>query len=174
MSRKLSIAARVVAPVIAAVGLAAVLAVPTAVAADDCTARVAEAWAKVAAVPVYRQVVVLAPQGQRMETVVIGETVHVQVGDGWQKLDLKAGGRQAFAARFASGAATVSCAVVGEETIDGVATVLHDVTRAPIAGLETAPVRQKLWIRKSDGLVRRLVGDKATVDVFYEGVSPPK
>jgi hypothetical protein len=174
VSRNLSIAARVVAPAVALVGLAAVLAVPTPAAADDCTARIAEAWAKVAAAPAYRQVVVMATQGQRMEAVVIGETVYVQVGDGWQKLDLKPGGRQAFAARFVSGAPTVSCAVVGEEAIDGVATVLHDFTRAPIAGLETAPVRQKLWIRKSDGLVRRLVGDKATVDVFYEGVSPPK
>lgn len=149
-------------------------AAPARAAGDDCAARIAAAWSKVGDVPAYRQVVDMPKQGLRMETVVIGNAVHSTVAGTTQRMDLPPGGRKALVDRFAGATPTLSCSAVGEETIDGRPTVVYDFTRAPLPGLEKGPVQQKVWIGKSDGLVRRLVGADAIVDVAYENVTAPR
>ena len=150
------------------------LAAPARAASDDCTGRIAAAWAKVGEVPAYRQVVVMAKQDMTLESVVIGNTIHSTVAGTTRRIELPAGGRKTLVERFAGATPTIACSVVGEERIDGRETVVYDFTRAPLPGLEKGPVRQTVWIGKADGLVRRLVGGETTVSVSYESIRAPR
>ena len=143
-------------------------------AADDCAARITVAWEAVAAVPGYRQIVEMPARAMKIEQVVIGDTIHTRTDGKWNTITLKPGGRRAMTAKLAGETPTISCAVLADETIDGVATTVLDSTRAPVAGLEPGPVRQKLWIGKNDGLVRRLQSDRVTITVAYDGVVAPR
>lgn len=147
---------------------------PASAATDGCAAAIAAAWAKIGEVPAYRQTVVMAEPKMRMDMVVIGNTFYSTNAGKTDRIELKPGGRKAIVERFAGATPTLACAQVGEETIDGRPTLVYDFTRAPVPGLEKEPMRQKVWIGKADGLVRRLVGNRVTIDVAYEDVAAPR
>lgn len=149
-------------------------ATPAHAATDDCTARIAAAWTRVADAPAYRQSVDMPKLAMRMESVVIGNDIWTIADGKTNRTQFPPGGRKKMVERFVGATPTVSCTMIGEETIDGRATLVYDFTRAPLPGLEKAPVQQKVWIGKTDGLVRRLVGPDATVSVSYENIEAPR
>lgn len=145
---------------------------PAAAYADDC-APIAAAYAKLAEVPAYRQVIALAG-GEGAETVAIGDTLYVKSGGEWQRMDLPPGGRRQTVMQFLDKDALKGCAVAGADTLNGAAMTKYGYEPPVMGGFPMS--RQTLWIGDADGLPHRMASDdgSTTVDISYEGVVAPK
>ncbi len=131
----------------------------------------------VVSVPAYRQLVEIADTGERMEGVVIGETVYARINEKWTRIRLKAGGRKGMFDHLLARSSITECREVRAETLpSGARAKVYEFMMTPPTGLPGAsdkPVKNTVWIGVEDGLVYRQVSDKTTATLSYEKVVPP-
>jgi hypothetical protein len=131
----------------------------------------------VASVPGYRQVVELGRTGERMEGVVIGETVYMRINDRWTRMRLKAGGRKGMLNQILALSSITDCREVRSEALpSGVRAKVYEYMMTPPRGLPGAsdkPVRTLIWIGIEDGLVHRQVSEDTSIHLAYDRVVPP-
>ena len=152
--------------------LAALLAVPGAVRADDC-APVTAAFEAQASAPTLSQTMTM--QGRKMRSVFIGDTLHAEMEGVWKTVQMKPGGRLGMMRGMLGMAGGLSeCADLGTETLDG--TKVRVLSYRPPAFPGAGPSGlQKIWIGLDDGLPYRLVGEVDGLEaVFaYKDVKAP-
>jgi hypothetical protein len=131
----------------------------------------------VASVPGYRQVVELGRTGERMEGVVIGETVYMRVNDRWTRMRLKAGGRKGMLNQILSMSSITDCREVRAEALpSGMRAKVYEFMMTPprgMPGVPDKPSKNTVWIGVDDGLVYRQVSDETSVTLSYDKVMPP-
>ena len=131
----------------------------------------------VASVPGYRQVVELGRTGERMEGVVIGETVYMRVNDRWTRMRLKAGGRKGMLNQILSLSSITDCREVRSETLpSGLRATVYEYMMTPprnMPGVPDKPMRNLVWIGIEDGLVHRQVSEDTSLHLAYDRVVPP-
>lgn len=129
----------------------------------------------VASVPGYRQVI--ERSDERMEGVVIGETIYMRVNDRWTRMRLKAGGRKGLLSNVINMASIGNCRELRSEALpNGGRAKIYEYTMTPPPGLpgsDGKPLRQEVWIGIEDGLIHRQVGEQTTLTLTYDRVIPP-
>ncbi len=153
--------------------LSAILLLWPATALADACAPIVAAYAKLAEVPAYRQVIALAGQ-EGAETIAVGDTLYVKSGGEWQTLPLPPGGRKQIMAQITGAGELTDCAEAGADSINGAAMTKHAYQPPKMGNFPMS--RQTVWIGDADGLPRRMATDDGTttVEITYEGVVAPK
>lgn len=152
--------------------VAALLAVPGAVRADDC-APVMAAFEAQASAPTLSQTMTM--QGRKMRSIFIGDTLYAEMEGAWKTVQMKPGGRLGMMRGMLGMAGGLSeCADLGTETLDGskVRVLSYRPPAFPGAGPSGL---QKIWVGVDDGLPHRLVGEEEGLDAAfaYKDVKAP-
>ena len=131
----------------------------------------------VASVPGYRQIMEVTRTGERLEGVVIGETVYMRVNDRWSRMRLKAGGRKGLIKNVINLASISDCRELRSEILPhGGRAKIYEYTMTPtrdVSGGDGKPIRQQVWIGIGDGLVHRQVGEDLRLSLSFDRVMPP-
>ncbi|MCZ8181846.1 MAG: hypothetical protein O9322_02665 [Beijerinckiaceae bacterium] len=131
----------------------------------------------VASVPAYRQLVETGQKGERMEGVIIGETVYMRVEEKWMRMRLKPGGRKGMLNQIMSMSSITDCREMRAEALpSGMRTKVYEFMMTPpqgMPGVPNKPAKNTVWIGVDDGLVYRQVSDEITVTLSYDKVVPP-
>jgi hypothetical protein len=152
--------------------MAAILAggAPAWAAAQDCEA-LAEAFGKLGTVPAFSQQV--EQDGTKLETVIIGDSLYMNMGGEWTTLPLAPGGRAAMFAKTFDILVIKECSVAGSETLNGKDMTVYDYILPPIEGLSTEALPQKVWVGKDDGLPYLVTNPTGQSVISYDGVEAP-
>ncbi len=134
-------------------------------------------FSAVASVPAYRQLIETGKNGERMEGVVIGETVYMRVDEKWMRMRLKAGGRKGMFAQLLAMSTISDCQEVRAEALpSGMRAKVYEFMMTPPRGIPGAgdkPAKNTVWIGVDDGLVYRQVSEETSVTLSYDKIVPP-
>lgn len=148
---------------------------PAAAGPVECEA-IGNAFKAIAAVPAYRQVIDMTAPPMKMEGIVIGETVYMQVDGKWNKVQLKPGGRKGMLDQIMVMSAVSDCNDLRMETLPVGRAKVYEYMMAPpkgMPGVSEKPARHVVWIGVSDGLVHRLQAENMTIDLSFDKQVPP-
>ena len=131
----------------------------------------------VASVPAYKQLIETGQKGERMEGVIIGETVYMRVEDKWMRMRLKPGGRKGMLSQILSMSSITDCREVRAEALpSGMRAKVYEFMMTPprgLPGVPNTPSKNTVWIGVDDGLVYRQVSDETSITLSYDKVVPP-
>lgn len=131
----------------------------------------------VASVPGYRQVVEMGRTGERLDGVVIGETVYMRVNDRWTRMRLKPGGRKGMLEQIVAMSSIAQCTEIRSEPLpSGARAKVYQYMMTPpqgMPGVGDKPIPQQVWIGIEDGLVHKQVSQDITITLSYDRVMPP-
>lgn len=131
----------------------------------------------VASVPGYRQTIDMPRSGEKLEGVIIGETMYMRVNDKWSRIRLKPGGRKGLTSQMIAMSSISDCKEVRAEALpSGARAKVYDFLMQPprgMPGVGDKPIRQQVWIGIEDGLVHKQVGDDLLLVLSYDKVVAP-
>lgn len=148
---------------------------PAAAGPADCEA-VGNAFSAVAGVPAYRQTIDMTTPPMKMESVVIGETIYMNVDGKWNKVQMKAGGRKGMLDEVMRMSSVFDCREVRAETLPAGRTKVYEYMMAPpknMPGAGDKPARHTVWVGVSDGLVHKMLAENMTIDLSFDKQVPP-
>lgn len=148
---------------------------PAAAGPADCEA-VGNAFSAIAAVPGYRQFIDMTTPPMKMEGVVIGETVYMQVDGKWNKVQLKPGGRKGMMDEIMKTSSVFDCKELRAETLPAGRTKVYEYMMSPpkgMQGVSDKPAKHTVWVGVSDGLVHKLLAENMTIDLSFDKQVPP-
>jgi hypothetical protein len=148
---------------------------PAAAGPAECEA-IGNAFNATAGVPAYRQIIDMTTPPMKMEGVVIGETVYMQVDGKWNKVQLKPGGRKGMLNEIMKTSSVFDCKELRAETLPAGRTKVYEYMMNPpkgMPGVSDKPAKHTVWIGVSDGLVHKMVAENMTIDLSFDKQVPP-
>lgn len=148
----------------------AVASYPSASRADDC-ATIVRALSATAEAPALSQYITMPGRGERLMSVILGDTAYMAVAGtgGWQKLPR--GQVEAAARRAAADALYSDCKRLGVESINGVPATAYEYRLASRSNM-FPPGQATVWIGP-DGLVLKQESKGASLRYEYRDVTAP-
>lgn len=148
---------------------------PAAAGPAECEA-IGNAFKAIAAVPAYRQLIDMKDPPMKMEGVVIGETIYMNVDGKWNKVRLKPGGRMGMLDQIMVMSLVSDCKDLRMENLPAGRAKVYEYMMAPpkgMPGVSDKPAKHTVWIGTSDGLVHRMVADTMTIELSFDKQVPP-
>lgn len=148
---------------------------PAAAGPAECEA-IGNAFTAIAGVPAYRQIIDMTTPPMKMEGVVIGETVYMQVEGRWNKVQLKPGGRKGMLNEIMKMSAVFDCKELRAETLPAGRMKIYEYMMNPpkgMPGVSDKPAKHTVWIGVSDGLVHKMLAENMTIDLSFDKQVPP-
>lgn len=141
----------------------------------ECEA-IGNAFKAIAAVPAYRQIIDMTNPPMKMEGVVIGETIYMNVNGKWNKVQLKPGGRKGMLDQIMVMSAVSDCIDLRMENLPAGRAKVYEYMMTPpkgMPGVSDKPAKHTVWIGIADGLVHRMVAESMRVDLSFDKQVPP-
>ncbi len=141
----------------------------------ECEA-ISNSFNAIAGVPAYRQVIDMANPPMKMEGVVIGETVYMNINGKWNKVQLKQGGRKGMLDSMMAMSSIFDCKELRSEAIPAGRTKVYEYMMTPpksMPGVSDKPTKQLIWVGVSDGLVHRMISEGMKIELSFDKQVPP-
>ena len=148
---------------------------PAAAGPAECEA-IGNAFNAMAAVPAYRQVIDMTNPSMKMEGVVIGETVYMNVEGKWNKVTLKPGGRKGMLDTIMKMSSVYDCKELRAETLPAGRAKVYEYMMTPPKGMpgsDDKPAKHTVWLGVSDGLVHRMQAENMKIELSFDKQVPP-